>query len=198
MYKDSLLVTGGYNADQRVISDCIHEVQLKPPHTVKLVSKMPEPRVRHNTILCDDIILIVGGKKSMDSKDILSSVLSYDIKKNECQQLPALPYPVSEMATVKWAENVVIIGGVDKVGKVLNNVIIYNMKTGNSHMLPPMLHKRKGCMAVVIENTIVVLGGCDETGEDLESVEGFNFERFSWQNLPDMKKERYRATAVVI
>jgi N-acetylneuraminic acid mutarotase len=102
------------------------------------------------------------------------------------------------MATVKWAENVVIIGGADKDGKVLNNVIIYNIKTGNSHMLPPMLHKRKGCMAVVIENTIVVLGGCDERGNDLKSVEGFNFERFSWQELPDMKESRPFATAVVI
>ncbi|CAB4004903.1 RING finger 151-like [Paramuricea clavata] len=198
VYKDSLLVTGSLNADQGVYSDCIHEVQLKPPYTVKLVSKMPEPRLRHSTVLCDDSILIVGGRKSGYSKDTLSSVLSYDIKKNECQQLPALPYPVSEMATVKWAENVVVIGGADKDGKALNNVIIYNIKTGNSYMLPPMLHKRNGCMAVVIENTIVVLGGKDERLKYLKSVEGFNFERFSWQELPDMKEARWLATAVVI
>ena len=198
VYKDSLFLTGGYNADQRVFSDCIHEVQLQPPYAVKLLSKMPEPRARHSTELCDDSILIIGGKKTLDCKDNLSSVLSYDIQKNECQQLPALPYAVSEMATVKWAENVVIIGGADKDDKALNNVIIYNMKTGNSHMLPPMLHKRKRCMAVVIENTIVVLGGKDETQNELKSVEGFSFERFSWQELPDMKETRYVATAVVI
>ena len=180
VYKDSLFVTGGLNADQNVFSDCIHEVQLQPSYAVKLLSKMPEPRMRHSTVLCDDSILIVGGKKSLDCKDNLSSVLSYDIKKNECQQLPALPYAVSEMATVKWAENVVIIGGADKNGKALNNVMIYNVKTGNSHMLPHMLHKRAGCMAVVIENTIVVLGGMDERRNDLKSVEGFSFERFSW------------------
>ncbi|CAB3986598.1 kelch 40 [Paramuricea clavata] len=159
---------------------------------------MPEPRIRHSTVLCGDSILIVGGKNSRDCKDNLSSVLSYDIKKNECQQLPALPYPVSAMATVKWAENVVIIGGADKDDKALNNVIIYNIKTGNSHMLPPMLHDRKGCMAVVSENTIVVLGGKDERGNHLKSVEGFNFERFSWEELPEMKEARYQATAVVI
>ena len=198
VYKDSLFLTGGSNADQCVISDCIHEVQLQPPYTVKLLSKMPEPRMRHSTVLCDDCILIVGGKKSESYKDNLSSVLSYDIKKNECQQLPALPYAVSEMATVKWGENVVIIGGVDKDGKALNNVMIYNVKTGNSHMLPPMLHKRQGCVAVVIENTIVVLGGRYEGGNYLKSVEGFSFERFSWQKLPDMKEARRQATAVVI
>ena len=198
VYKDNLFVTGGYNSDQDVVSDCIHEVQLQPPHTVKLLSKMPEPRMRHSTVLCDDSILIVGGKKTLRSRDNLSSVLSYDINKNECQQLPALPYAVSEMATVKWDENVVIIGGVDKDDKPLNNVMIYNMKTGNSHMLPPMLHKRKGCMAVVIENTIVVLGGENEEGYYLKSVEGFNFERFSWEELPDMNESRWLSTAAVI
>ena len=197
VYKDSLFVTGGFNANQNVYSDCIHEVELKPPYTVKLLSKMPEPRLGHNTVLCDDSILIVGGRKTDNCEDNLSSVLSYDIKNNECQQLPELPYPVSDMATVKWGENVVIIGGIDKDFKALNNVIIYNAKTGNSHMLPPMLHKRKGCMAVVIENTIVVLGGTDERMNDLKSVEGFSFDRYAWEELPDMKEPRWLAMAVV-
>ena len=198
VYKDRLFVTGGYNVDQHVYSDCIHEVELKPPYTVKLLSRMPEPRARHSTVLCDDSILIVGGRKTWANKDNLSSVLSYDIKNNKCQQLPELPYPVSKMATVKWGENVVIIGGSDKDANALNKVIIYNVKTGNSHMLPPMLHKRKGCMAVVIENTIVVLGGRDERGYVLKSVEGFNFNRYTWEELPDMKVSRWCATAVVI
>ena len=198
VYKDSLFVTGGYNASQAVYSDCIHEVELKPPNTVKLLSKMPEPRANHSTVLCDDGVLIVGGKKTWSNKDILSSVLRYDIKNNECQQLPELPYPVRSMATVKWGENVVIIGGVDKDNKVLDKVIIYNMKTGNSHMLPPMLHKRCGCTAVVTENTIVVLGGRDEKSSDLKSVEGFSFDRYTLEELPDMKEPRWCATAVVI
>ena len=198
VYKDSLFVSGGYNADQDVISDCIYEVQLKPPYTVQLVSKIPEPRVDHCTVLYDDNILIVRGTKSSYNNDNLSSVLSYDIKKNKCQQLPELPYAVSQMAMVKWAENVVIIGGVDEDGNVLNKVIIYNTKTGNSHMLPSMLHKRRGCAAVVIENTIVVLGGVDERENYLKSVESFSFERFSWEKLPDMKGKRCLSTAVVI
>ena len=198
VYKDSLFVTGGFNADQRVYSDCIHEVELKPPYTVKLLSKMLEPRAFHSTVLCDDSVLIVGGRKTWHYKDNLSSVLSYDIKNNECQQLPELPYPVSKMATVKWGENVVVIGGVDNNVNTLNKVIIYNAKTGNSHMLPPMLHKRFGCMAVVIENTIVVLGGLDEKGNLLKSVEGFSFDRYTWEKLPDMNEGRWFATAVVI
>ena len=159
---------------------------------------MPERRGRHSTVLCDDSVLIVGGRKALNNKDNLSSVLRYDIKNNECQQLPELPYPVSDMATVKWGENVVIIGGIDKDGKVSNKVMIYNMKTGNSHMLPPMLHKRYGCTAVVIENTIVALGGQDGRGNVMKSVEGFSFDHYTWEELPDMKEPRWFATAVVI
>ena len=158
-YKESLFLFGGYNKDKDLTSDCIYEIQLRPPHTAKLVAKMPEPRAYHSTVLCDDDILIIGGTTTGNNKDNVSSVLTYDIKKNKCRQLPALPYAVSEMATVKWAENVVIIGGADKDGRALDNVIIYNTKTGNSHILPPLLYKRAGCMAVVIQNTIVVLGG---------------------------------------
>ena len=198
VYKDSLFVTGGYDASQGDYSDCIHKVELKPPYTVELLSKMPEPRVNHSTVLCDDSILIVGGKKTWNSKDSLSSVLSYNIKNNECQHLPKLPYPLTYMATVKWGENVVIIGGADKDVKALNKVIIYNVKTGNSHMLPPMLHKRYGCTAVVIENIIVVLGGRDEKWNDLKSVEGFSFDLYTWEELPDMKEARLFPTAVVI
>ena len=193
VYKDSLFLFGGYNKDEDVTSDCIYEIQLKPPYTVKLVAKMPEPRAYHSTVLCDDDILIIGGTTTGNNKDNVSSVLSYDIKKNECRQLPALPYAVSEMATVKWAENVVIIGGADKDGKTLNSVIFYNTKTGNSHMLPPMLNKREGCMAVVIQNTIVVLGGWGS-----KSVESFSFESYSWKELPDMNEERWFSAAVVI
>ena len=198
VYKDSLFVTGGLNVDQDVYSDCIHEVELKPPYTVKLLSKMPEPRVRHSTVLCDDSVLIVGGRKAVSYKDNLSSVLRYDIKNNERRQLPELPYPVCAMATVKWGENVVIIGGLDKDGQVLNKVMIYSIKTGKSHMLPPMLHKRFECTAVVIENTIVVLGGRDEKQSVLKSVEGFSFDRYTWEELPDMKEPRVFAIAVVI
>ena len=74
VYKDSLFVTGGYPEGLIVFSDCIHEVELKPPYTVKLLSKMPDPRANHSTVLCDDSILIIGGAKAGCYKDNLSNV----------------------------------------------------------------------------------------------------------------------------
>jgi N-acetylneuraminic acid mutarotase len=196
LYNDRLIVTGSDN--ENGTSDCIHEVQLVPPYTVKILSRMPEPRRDHSTQLFDDNLLIVGGITTGNYRDNLSSVALYDIKKNECKQLAPLPYEVSLMATVRWGDNIVVIGGVDKRGKTLDTVIIYNVKTEQSHLLPSMRCKRRGCTAVVIGNNIVVLGGRDERGRDLKSVEAFNFETYSWQELPEMSKARWFSTAAVV
>ncbi len=147
LYNDHLMVTGGY--DGNAVSDCIHEVQLVPPYTVKTLSRMPEPRQHHCMEIFDDSLLIVGGRTTRKWEDSLSSVVLYNIKKNECKQLTPLPCEVSHMATVRWGDNIVVIGGVDKHGNELDTVIIYNVKTEQSHMLPPMRCKRWGCTAVV-------------------------------------------------
>jgi hypothetical protein len=195
LYNNHLIVTGGHNGN--AVSDCIHEVQLVPPYTVKTLSRMPESRRDHSAQLFDNL-LIVGGKTTGRHQDTLSSVVLYDIKKNECKQLAPLPYEVSWMATVRWGDNIVVIGGADKRDKALDTVIIYNVKTEQSHLLPSMRCKRRGCTAVVIGNNIVVLGGDDERGRDLKSVESFNFESYTWQELPEMSRTRWLPTAVVV
>jgi hypothetical protein len=99
---------------------------------------------------------------------------------------------------VRWGDNIVVIGGLDKRRETLDTVIIYNVMTEQSHLLPSMRCKRRGCTAVVIGNNIVVLGGVDELLHDLKSVEAFNFESYSWQELPEMSEERWQHTAVVV
>ena len=195
LYKDKLMVTGGY--DGNATSDKIHEVQVVPPHIMKTLSRMPEPREAHRTEIFDDSLLILGGRTTGNFRDSLSSVVLYDIKNNVCKQLTPLPYEVSLTATVRWGDNVVVIGGIDKRGNILNTVIMYNVKTERSHMLPPMRCKRLGCAAVVVGNNIVVLGGYSGQGE-LKSVEAFNFARYTWQELPEMSQTRRWHTAVVV
>ena len=195
LYNDHLIVTGG-NDNGNAMSDCIHEVQLVAPYTVKTLSRMPEPRNAHGMELFDEDLMIVGGSTTGSCRDSLSSVVVYDIKKNECKQLAPLPYEVSMMATVRWGDNIVVIGGGDKHGNTLDTVIFYNVKTEQSHLLPSMRCKRQGCTAVVIGNNIVVLGGYD--GQGLKSVEAFNFERNTWEELPEMSQARHLPTSVVV
>ena len=99
---------------------------------------MPEPRQRHCTEIFDDSLLILGGTTTGTYQNNLSSVLLYDIKNDVCKQLTPLPYEVNDMATVKWEDNVVVIGGIDKRNRALRTAVIYSVKTEESHMLPPM------------------------------------------------------------
>ena len=198
LYNNQLIVTGGGIESLKKTSDGIHEVQVVPPYTVKTLSRMPEPRQGHCTEIYDDNLLIFGGCTTEKSKDSLSSVVLYDIKKNECKQLAPLPYEVSDMATVRWGDNIVVIGGINKDDDELDTVIMYNVTTEQSHMLPSMRCKRWGCTAVVIGNNIVVLGGRNEQFRDLKSVEAFNFESYHWQELPEMSQERLFHTSVAV
>jgi N-acetylneuraminic acid mutarotase len=118
--------------------------------------------------------------------------------KKRCKQMASLPYPVSRMATVRWGDNIVVVGGIDKQGNALNTVLIYNVKTEQSHMLPTMKYRRWACTAVVIGNNIVVLGGQNEWQRRLNSVEVFNFESYTWQDLPEMSEGRFWHSAVVV
>ena len=194
LYNNNLMLSGGHYGN--AISNKIHEVKVVPPYTVKTLSRLPEPRRAHCTEIFDDNLLILGGRTTNYHRRNLSSVLQYDMKNNVCKQLAPLPYEVSGMATVKWRDNVVVIGGADKHGNALNTVIMYNVKTQQSHMLPPMRCKRYACAAVVVGNNIVVLGGFGDQGQ-LRSVESFNLKRNTWQELPEMSQARYAHTAVV-
>ena len=194
LYNDKLIVTGGY--DGNATSDKIHEVQVVPPYIVKTLSRMPEARQGHCTEIFDDRLLILGGKTTGYGRNNLSSVVLYDIKNNVCKQLKPLPYEVSEMATVRWGDNMVVLGGLDKYDKALNTVVMYNATTEQSHMLPSMRYKRCRCTAVVVENNIVVLGGVNDQWQVLKSVEIFNFEHNTWQELPEMSQGRYHHSAV--
>ena len=198
VYSGQLIIIGGYVSDKRAYSDSITEISLVPPYTSKLLATMSQKRCRHNVAIFDDKILIVGGRGRYEDESAVSSVVMYDITKKKCQDLAPLPYPVHEMATVKWSDdNVMIMGGADSNNQVLNKVLMYDIKTQKSHELPNMKYKRRGCVAAVVRDTVIVVGGQDEKKNYLKSVEGFRFDRNSWEELPPMHEVRREATAVV-
>ena len=199
VYNGRLIIIGGYDGDKAHYSDRITEISLVPPYTSKLLAKMPKGRGYHGVAIFGDKILIAGGRETGFGDSALQSVVMYDVIKRECQELAPLPYPVDEMATVKWGdENVMIMGGADNNDdQPLNKVLMYNIKTQKSHELPDMKYKRAGCVAAVVRDTVIVMGGRDERGNYLKSVEGFRFDRNSWEELPSMHEARCLATAVV-
>ncbi|CAB4021941.1 RING finger 151-like [Paramuricea clavata] len=190
VYNDSLIVVGGITDDS--YSANISEVSLVHPYTIKMLTKMPRSMGLHAVELFGDKIVIIGGRKTR----CINNVLMYDIKKNKCEELAPLPYPVQNVATVKWADNVIVIGGQERDFMALNTVIIYNIKSQKSHWLPPMIYKRSACTAAVVDNTIIVMGGEDEKENILNSVERFSFTHYTWEELPSMHEARKAFTSV--
>ena len=197
VYNRRLIVIGGYDRGKDAYSYSITEISLVSPYTSRPLATIPQTRCYHGVAIFGDKILIVGGRERGACQSALRSVVMYDITKNECQELAPLPYPVYEMATVKWGDDsVMIMGGADKDNKPLNKVLMYNIKTQKIQMLPDMKYKRTRCVAAVVKDTVIVMGGQDEKINSLKSVESFRFDRYSWEELPEMHEARCKATAV--
>ena len=124
--------------------------------------------------------------------------MEFDPKRNECKEMPKLPVALRRMATVRWWEEAVVLGGINKQEEVVNDVFMYNIKTGNITVLPSMLQKRCSCCAVITGNTIVVMGGENEEVGYLDTVECFTMGGSTWEYLPTMNKTRYNAVAEVL
>ena len=196
VYNGRLMVVGGRN-EKYAYFDSITEIPLVPPFTRNLLATMPQTRQSHGVATFGEKITILGGYENIFINSALSSVVMYDIAKNEYQELAPLPYPVSDMATVKWDDNnVMIMGGMYSDGKPSSKVLMYNIKTQKCRMLPDMQYERKGCVAAVVRGTVIVMGG--HNGENyLKSVESFRFDRYSWEELPEMHEARIYATAAI-
>ena len=194
VHQHRVIHIGGYNYNITGKSDMISE--LTSPSIMKELCRMPESRNCHGADTVDDKVLIFGGETA--DGNALDSVLEFDPKNNECRTMPALPYPLSSMATVHWRDQAVLLGGVDTNLKALNDVFMYDCKTGKITVLPSMLEKRFSCCAVITGNTIVVMGGYNERGKDLNSVECFTMGGSTWEHLPAMNITRYAAVAEVL
>ncbi len=195
VYQQRVFLIGGYNHDQRRRSNMISQLQLTSPCTMNELCQMPKQRECLRAEIIGDKVLVLGGGKTVVPKDYLDSVLEFDPKKNKCKVMPRLPHPLSLMATVRWRDQVVVLGGRDKHDQVVNDVFMYDCKTGKITAMPSMLEKRYGCCAVITGDRIVVMGGVNEEHDDLSSVECFTMGCSTWEYLPAMNKARWHAVA---
>ena len=193
VYQQRIIHIGGFNQGRR--SDMISELQVTSPCTMKKLCQMPEPRSSHGAEIFEDKVMILGGEGDQGH---LNTVLEFDVNKNECKKMSPLPHPLSQMATVCWRNQVVVLGGRYKIKNALNDVFMYDCKTGKITALPSMMEKRCRCSAVITGETIVVMGGSNEKRESFSSVECFTMGGSAWEYLPAMNKDRYGAVANVL
>jgi hypothetical protein len=200
VYQQRIIHIGGFNCDQR--SDMISELELNTsPVTMKKLCQMPGPRVCHGAEIVEDKVMILGGE---NFHRFLNSVLEFDVKKNKCKEMPPLPHPLSDMATVRWRDKVVVLGGQQTdYGRAVSDAFMYDCKTGKVTAIPSMLEKRFAHCAVITGNTIVIMGGLGGANEDseehLSSVEFFTMGVSSkWEYLPAMNESRIVAVAEIL
>ena len=178
-------------------TDHCAELCLTAPYTCKKLCKMPKPaRTNYNVVAFQHKILIFGGW-SVTNDYVLDSVLEFDVTTKEFKIMPSLPFALEEMATVRWGDEAILIGGGDKDGQT-NKVFMYNSKTGNTTELPRMIEERSGCAAVITGNTIVVMGGRGKTTGRVRSVEAFTLGGYTWRYVPAMKDIRSLPIATVL
>jgi hypothetical protein len=172
------------------------ETSLELPGESRILLEEKEDRSVPAGVHCfGNNIYIVGGQQSKMEK--------YDVVKNEMQTLPSLPYKVSDMATVAYKDNIIILGGQQNNGtdNPVNDVLMYNIHSQECKRLPSMLGKRSRCAAVIMGDVIVVMGGQSygayEFLINLNTVEYYVMGASTWQELPAMNLGRHCATACV-
>ncbi|XP_028406563.1 kelch-like protein 31 [Dendronephthya gigantea] len=199
-HENTAILTGGL-IDKNNASDGIYKIELTPPYTTTLLTQLPEIRSYHGCQIIDNQVVVTGGRTSNYINDNKNTVYSYDINNNECKTLPPLPFPISDMATVSYKGNIILIGGVNQRTESLNTVFMYEVKTGKIKELPRLNHKRAGSAAVISGNIIIVMGGHDcKIVTWLKSVEclDLSMEKSEWRELPPMTRERGYASAVLL
>ncbi|CAB4018534.1 actin-binding IPP [Paramuricea clavata] len=192
------LVGGSLNSKK---SSCSNAIYTKPLHSTDnflVKCRMPEPLSYHGLEVVDNELLIIGGTTTGLARDIVKTVLSYNIATSELRKVHPLPFPMADMATVKHGDDVIIIGGVNKENKYLNTVFKYNHKKRVCERLPDMKYKRDECAAVISGNKVFVMGGNNSEEGCLSSVECFDLELHVWHELPSMSEAKFKIAAVLV
>jgi hypothetical protein len=194
LYQQRIIHIGGHREWYKMIS----ELQFTTPFTVKELCQMPETEALCGAEIFEDKLLIFEGASLMGYP---TNVFEFDATKNECKEMPPIPRSLIQMATVRWRDQVVVLGGLgigDEYVEALNDVFMYDCRTGKITVLPSLLEKRYECCAVITGNTIVVMGGENEKRKHLKSVECFTMGGSTWEYLPDMNEVRSKAIAEVL
>ena len=194
--KNCLYLVGGHAG--KMPFKTIYSILLHPPYTVELKHEMQQAVCFHGLEAIGDSLYIFGGSPSGTLEKAVDTVLSYNIVNNEVTTLKSLPFAVCDVATVRWKNNVIIIGGTAHNSMSLNTIILYNIKENTLKMLPSMKYPRSSCAATIAGNKVVVMGGYDWCEKKyLNSVECFDLDCQVWEELPTMYKARSEASAIV-
>ena len=103
-----LYLVGGFDGGKSV--NTIYSILLDPPYSIELKYKMDQPICFHGLQAVRESLFIFGGSTSNSTGNIVDTVLSYNTVSSKVSKMKSLPFPVADVATVQWNDNVIIIG----------------------------------------------------------------------------------------
>ena len=190
-----LYLVGGYDGENSY--NTIYSILLHPPYNIELKYEMEQPICFHGLQAVGESLLIFGGTTSGSVRNTVDNVLLYNTVNNEVSEMKSLPFPMCDVATVQWKDNVLIIGGTSSNSISFNTAILYDVKENKLTMLPSMRRARSSCAVTIAGNKVIVMGGYDSCeGKYLSSVECFDLDSQVWKELPEMNECRSEATAI--
>ncbi len=127
---DQRIVHIGGDIYRKGRSKAISELDLTSPRIMKKLGEMSKPRYCHGAELFEDKVLIFGGVDAFSK--VFDSVLEFDPKKNECKEMPLLPYPLTRMGTVRWRNEVYVLGGMYPYFSILISYKMYSQADGRT------------------------------------------------------------------
>ncbi|XP_064415603.1 kelch-like protein 33 [Latimeria chalumnae] len=153
-------------------------------------SSMPAPpRFRHGVAVLNNMLYIFGGSRYYGERDILKSVIRFDVAQQTWEQLEDMKEPRNYFAAVCLNGLIYAIGGNKDDCHILKTVECYDPDAKSWRMEHPLEVAVCGHASAVWNGEIYISGGCDTSHRCLETV--FRYDpRIGSTYLRPMKNER--------
>ncbi|XP_068739435.1 uncharacterized protein [Montipora capricornis] len=170
---------------------------------------MQVPRWRHQVVVCDDNLLVIGGLRDVCVKEPISAFVEmFSGQTNVWVPVPQQPavrdIEIDSFGAVSTGSRVLVVGGIDsKANKCTSSVYSIEFGEDTSRVVPlsSLLVPRAGHCLVTIGDCAYTIGGFQtpftHTPPDgLKVVECYDLEGDAWNVVQPMNERRVFAAAV--
>ncbi len=192
IYNDQVFVVGGLGCET-IETLNLNELPLK---WMKYRGELPSSCCDHQTVVCQQRIIHIGGFEQRDSSDVISELqlTSSVTMKKLCQ----MPEPRDSHGAEVFEDKVTILGGEDNKYNPLNSVLEFDPKKNECKKLPPLPHPLTKMATVRWRDQVVVLGGLDEDCKVLNDVFMYDCKTGKITTSPSMLEKRSNAVQLLL
>jgi len=149
-----IIVTGGFSIETGKFSDTVW--RFSPTQSLwTQMPAMPGRRAGHASAVIGNMLYVVGGVGAGAAQ-----LYAYNLKQGRWAVLPTtMPIPASQIAITTYGDELVIVGGRDRNGRIIGAVQIYNTKTNTWRKATELPAPRSGAAIGMLGDQLHVVGG---------------------------------------